>query len=73
MTRERMEMRGVITAWFLGRGFGWADMEDGKTAFVHISEVAGGTPPESGSHIEADLIIQTHRGPKAVRVREIQD
>lgn len=61
-------MRGTITRWFDGRGFGFVKRDDGQPElFLHYSNVD--RRPQQGDVVEFDVGTSSKGRPEAVCVR----
>ena len=71
MSDERLE--GTVR-WFNARkGYGFIDRDDGQgSVFVHYSDIEaeGYKSLEEGEHVSFE-VIESDKGPKAVRVRRM--
>jgi len=70
MPSEKRRPRGVVTAWYLERGFGFVKSDDGKIVFVHYGAIRETIHKylRQGEKVEFDL-VQTERGSQARDLR----
>ncbi|WP_370601960.1 cold-shock protein [Pseudomonas nitroreducens] len=59
------EMTGYVKRFDAERGFGFVDGADGKSYFLHISEVRGGEIPDAGQQVHFTPTA-TEKGPAAL-------
>jgi len=64
--------KGTVKRWLSMRGYGFITAEDGKDVFVHNSEIQGKNSLKEGEKVEFE-IVDTGRGPKAVRVKPLPE
>lgn len=59
-------MQGLIVRWFTNRAYGFLELDDGSTAFLHFNDVE---PPQHlgvGDLVDCQL-LPTQRGLRAVQ------
>jgi len=64
--------KGTVKRWLSMRGYGFITTEDGKDVFVHNSEIQGKNSLKEGEKVEFE-VIDTGRGPKAVKVKPLPE
>jgi len=64
--------KGTVKRWLSMRGYGFITSEDGKDVFVHNSEIQGKNSLSEGEKVEFE-VIDTGRGPKAVKVKPLPE
>ena len=64
--------KGTVTRWLGMRGYGFIKCEDGKEVFVHNSEIQGKSSLSEGEKVEFE-VIDTSRGPRAIKVKPISE
>jgi len=64
--------RGTVKRWLSMRGYGFITTEDGRDVFVHNSEIQGKNSLSEGEKVEFE-VIDTGRGPKAVKVKPLTE
>jgi len=64
--------RGTVKRWLSMRGYGFITSEDGRDIFVHNSEIQGKNSLKEGEKVEFE-VIDTGRGPKAVKVKPLPE
>jgi CspA family cold shock protein len=64
--------KGTVKRWLSMRGYGFITAEDGRDVFVHNSEIQGKNSLKEGEKVEFE-VIDTGRGPKAVKVKPLPE
>ncbi len=64
--------KGTVKRWLSMRGYGFITAEDGRDIFVHNSEIQGKNSLQEGEKVEFE-VIDTGRGPKAVKVKPLSE
>jgi len=64
--------KGTVKRWLSMRGYGFITAEDGRDIFVHNSEIQGQNSLKEGEKVEFE-VIDTGRGPKAVKVKPLPE
>jgi len=64
--------KGTVKRWLSMRGYGFITTEDGRDVFVHNSEIQGKNSLSEGEKVEFE-VIDTGRGPKAVKVKPLPE
>jgi len=64
--------KGTVKRWLDMRGYGFITTEDGKDIFVHNSEIQGKKSLKEGEKVEFE-VVDTGRGPKAVKVKPLPE
>jgi len=64
--------KGTVKRWLSMRGYGFITAEDGRDVFVHNSEIQGKNSLVEGEKVEFE-VIDTGRGPKAVKVKPLPE
>jgi len=64
--------KGTVKRWLSMRGYGFITTEDGRDVFVHNSEIQGKNSLTEGEKVEFE-VIDTGRGPKAVKVKPLPE
>jgi len=64
--------KGTVKRWLSMRGYGFITAEDGRDVFVHNSEIQGKNSLVEGEKVEFE-VIDTGRGPKAVKVKTLPE
>jgi len=64
--------KGTVKRWLSMRGYGFITTEDGRDVFVHNSEIQGKNSLKEGEKVEFE-VIDTGRGPKAVKVKPLPE
>ncbi len=66
-------MKGKVSRWLLGRGYGFIKPDEGENdVFVHHSELKGAVDLEEGQRVEFE-VQDSPRGPRAVNVTIIEE
>ena len=65
-------VKGTVTRWIDGRGYGFIKGEDGKEIFVHNSDIQGKSSLREGEKVEFE-VTDTDRGSRAVKVKPISE
>ncbi len=63
-----MKMKGVVSAFFPGRGYGFVTAEDGEDYFFHIKDAKRNDPgdyPEEGQEVEITGFYESGKGCRA--------
>ena len=63
---------GTVTRWLGTRGYGFIKTEDGKEVFAHNSEIQGKSSLTEGEKVEFE-VVDTGRGPRAVKIKPISE
>ncbi|MEM2935906.1 MAG: cold shock domain-containing protein [Candidatus Bathyarchaeia archaeon] len=64
--------KGTVKRWLSMRGYGFITAEDGRDVFVHNSEIQGKNSLKEGEKVEFE-VIDTGRGPKAIKVKPLPE
>jgi len=65
-------VKGTVTRWLDGKGYGFIKGEDEKDIFVHFSEIQGKTSLKEGEKVEFE-VTQGDKGPRAAKVKPVSE
>jgi CspA family cold shock protein len=60
-------LKGELSKWFDQKGFGFINGLDGKSYFVHISQVQEEKQPQVGDNVKFE-VVETKKGEQAHNV-----
>lgn len=65
-------VKGTVTRWLDGKGYGFIKGEDEKDIFVHFSAIQGKTSLREGETVEFE-VTQGDKGPRASNVKPVSE
>jgi len=65
-------VKGTVTRWLDGKGYGFIKGEDEKDIFVHFSEIQGKNSLREGETVEFE-VTQGDKGPRAAKVKPVSE